>query len=92
MGGQCSTRIAVAPGQVNSTWSGACHWWSVMQQTKICSQVLFIVDRLGRLDESERRRLMRESERIARKRRSHVLGVRHVLEAAARILPGGGPE
>jgi hypothetical protein len=62
-----------------------------MQQTKICAQVLFIIDRLGRLDPEERRRLMKMSEGIARRRGSHRLGVRHVLEAAARVVPGGGP-
>lgn len=63
-----------------------------MQQTRICSQVLFIIDRLGRLDESERRLLIRRAEQVAKRRGSHRLGVRHVVEVATRMLPGGGPK
>ena len=90
-GGQCESSIRDAPGQVK-VLVGRFALVAKMRQTKICTQVLWIVDRLGRLTAEERSSLMRRSEAIARKRHSHVLGVRHVLEAAARILPAGVPE
>jgi hypothetical protein len=57
-----------------------------MRQTKIARQVLFLVDRLGRLTADERSTLLRSAEGIARSRRSTVLGVRHLVIAAARWI------
>jgi hypothetical protein len=52
-----------------------------MRHTRIADQVLFVVDRLGRLTADERSRLLESAEAIARSRRSNQLGVRHLMAA-----------
>jgi hypothetical protein len=60
-----------------------------MHRTGVCAQLLFLIDRLGRLTPAEHDRLLRSAEAIARARGSHVLGMRHLLIAAARWIEAG---
>jgi hypothetical protein len=58
-----------------------------MRRTKIARQVLTVLEyaTVDRFDRGDLRRLVVRAEQIARGRRSHVLGVRHLVTAGFKL-------